>query len=92
MYLSERDVRTTGHDSNPRSDRERFILTRAMVFTREAYRSLRIAPSHPPAPAKGIGPAPLTPWDLMDEEESDAGIAFTLFQRRSERAALRRSA
>ena len=36
----------------------------------------------PPRPAR-VKPDPaLTPWDLMDEEDSPEGITFSLFQRR----------
>lgn len=81
-------------------------LTRALVFTKEAFRTLRsrVKPgSRPsadeaviaratdalagraadacPSPAPRRGPA-LTPWDLMDEDDSPAGVTFAFFQRR----------
>lgn len=69
-----------------------FALTRALVFTKEAYRTLRRPRPAAPAPTEPIRVdikpiVALTPWDLMDDEASEGGIAFTFFQRRSERPA-----
>jgi hypothetical protein len=90
-----------------------FALTRALVFTKEAYRTLRakVTPRRRPAiddsealaaataqqammvgasavspmvsDASSLTPADaLTPWDMIDEEDSPAGVTFTIFQQR----------
>lgn len=74
---------------------EIFALTRALVFTKEAYRNLRWRGAHASAPKAAASPADspvLTPWDMIDEEAGEAGIAFTPFQQRSERSFARRVA
>jgi hypothetical protein len=87
-----------------------FALTKALVFTKEAYRTLknkvrnrrtetmRLADSHETsameqaevfvaAPLSIVRDKALTPWDMMDDEESDGGVAFTEFQARQRRRA-----
>lgn len=69
---------------------EVFALTRALSFTRRAYRTLTMRSRSAPAPAtaevlNAIAAEPaLTPWDMIDERDSQDGVAFTFFQQRSE--------
>ena len=84
--------------STPRVDV--FALTRALVFTKDTYRTLRAkvtqARERPPVDEHAVVqaaqaalaslPIPeraLTPWDLIDEEPSAAGVEFTNFQQRA---------
>ncbi|QOV88998.1 hypothetical protein [Humisphaera borealis] len=81
----------TGEESLNATDRgEMFALTRALSLTRLAYRSIRsrsrTSPSRVALPtivAEASSPA-LTPWDLIDETDTQGGVAFTFFQQRSE--------
>lgn len=66
---------------------ELFALTRALSFTRLAYQSLRprSRPSKPTVLSPITHPAPaLTPWDLIEDRDTEGGVAFTAFQQRSE--------
>jgi hypothetical protein len=92
-------------EASPAQRVDLFALTRALVFTKEAYRTLkakvrgrrnemmRLTPDDEGAaiePAVTFIAAPLamtrdkalTPWDLMDDEENDAGVTFAEFQQR----------
>jgi hypothetical protein len=87
-----------------------FALTRALVFTKEAYRTLKNkvrsrrnqtmrlvdgqeasaaepAETFVAAPLSIVRDKALTPWDMMDDEETDAGVTFSEFQARQRRRA-----
>jgi hypothetical protein len=109
-YLADSSDAVTGPDTVAdlgtaarRGRTDVFTLTRALVFTKEAYRTLRSrgrdarpSPARNAAPEAaglaaagprrvGEAPAParvLTPWDLIDEDPSPAGVTFTVFQQR----------
>lgn len=77
----------------PLSSKDRgevFALTRALSFTRRAYRTLMMRSRSTPSPATpevltAVTAEPaLTPWDMIDEHDSQDGVAFTFFQQRSE--------
>lgn len=75
-------------DLRPQSSKDRselFALSRALSFTRRALRlRSRAEPATSDVLAAVSAEPALTPWDLIGEDDTEGGVAFTLFQKRSE--------
>jgi len=100
------------HSPVPPPSVDVMALTRALVFTKETYRTLRSKAeskaevvdleavaraarvaiesptlTHARLPETHVSDRALTPWDMIDEEPSPAGVEFTGFQQRARDAA-----